>query len=200
MISHHAYLFFGSSLETSHIPSEFKKPSVDVTHVVSDVLTIDEVRTLIIHAGRTPFEGKFRVCVVQAREIANEAQHALLKVLEEPPTHAQFYFVLSRTAMLLPTLRSRFSIEAGGEVEADREVFAVFLKTSLSERLSLIAEKTKEKDTVWIEALVCGFESHSVSLKKESLLRAVLSARIALKSRGASVKMLLEDLALRLEE
>jgi DNA polymerase III delta prime subunit len=200
MISHHAYLFFGSSLETSRIPSEFKKPSVDVTHVVSDVLSIDEVRTLIVYAGRTPFEGKFRVCVVQAREIANEAQHALLKVLEEPPAHAQFYFVLSRTAMLLPTLRSRFSIEESGEVEADNEVFAVFLKAPLSERLSLIAEKTKEKDTTWVESIMCGFEEKASSEKKVSLMRAVLTARAALKSRGASVKMILEDLVLHIEE
>jgi hypothetical protein len=102
--------------------------------------------------------------------------------------------------MLLPTLRSRFSIEESGEVEADNEVFAVFLKAPLSERLSLIAEKTKEKDTTWVESIMCGFEEKASSEKKVSLMRAVLTARAALKSRGASVKMILEDLVLHIEE
>jgi DNA polymerase III delta prime subunit len=139
--------------------------------------------------------------VVAAREIAHEAQHALLKVLEEPPAHALFYFVLGKTAVLLPTLLSRFSVESvGGPTSEETEAFNSFLKASLAERLALIAEKTKEKDIVWVESVMYGFEQKAAALKKESLMRAVLAARIALKSRGASVKMLLEDLALRLEE
>jgi hypothetical protein len=168
MQNHHAFLFYANSLDASSVPLVYKTPSVDVTHIITDVLSIDEVRKLIAEAGRTPFVCDYRVCVVAVREIAHEAQHALLKVLEEPPAHALFYFVLGKTAVLLPTLLSRFSTESvDGSTLEETEVFESFLKASLAERLILITEKTKEKDTVWVESVMYGFEQKAVALKKK---------------------------------
>lgn len=199
MLHHHAFLLFGETIESSLIPQQFKKPSIDVTHIEASVLSIDDVRALIKVVYSQPFEAKVRTCVVCVHTIAYEAQQALLKVLEEPPASAQFYFVLRKTTMLLPTLRSRFSSEWSGSKRSIviDDTASSFFTLPLGERLACIAEKTKEKDTAWIELLLQTFEVKAESTKNVSLLRSVVAGREAERSRGASVKMILEDLTLR---
>lgn len=55
-----------------------------------------------------PFEGAFRVTVVQdAQALTEEAGNALLKILEEPPPRNVFILLALDAQMLLPTLVSR---------------------------------------------------------------------------------------------
>jgi DNA polymerase III delta prime subunit len=200
-MDHHAFLFYGDISTVAFLPPEVQRPSLDVTYVEKDVLAIDDVRGLIDEASRTPFEAEYRTCVVLVRDIAYEAQQALLKILEEPPQHARFYFIVAPTTALLPTLQSRFALSTQSTVEeATTAVFSQFLKSSIADRLTHIAERTKEKDMVWVQSILEGMEQYAHKTKKPTLLRAVIETRIAAKSRGASFKMLLEDLALRLEE
>ncbi len=199
MLQHHAFLLFGDSITLSLLPSEFKIPSIDVTHIETPSLSIDDVRTLIKDSSSQPFESALRTFVVCVQTIAHEAQHALLKVLEEPPRSTQFFFILPKTAVLLPTLLSRFSVNMNEESKrvVECEEVILFFRASLGERMSLIAEKTKEKNTAWIEALLQSFELKAQSSKNGSFLNAVIHAREAQRSRGSSMKMILEDLVLR---
>ncbi len=71
-------------------------------------IKIDQVRDAIERAAYRPFEGRRRVVIVDNAESLNaEAQNALLKTLEEPPTASTFILVTSRPDMLLPTVVSR---------------------------------------------------------------------------------------------
>jgi DNA polymerase III delta prime subunit len=198
MLQHHAFLLFGDTIAQSSISQEFKTPSIDVTHIEAPTLSIDDVRALIKDANSQPFESPLRTCVVCVGAIAPEAQHALLKVLEEPPASAQFYFVLPETVVLLSTLRSRFSVSESGKIKkvVESEEALSFFSLPLGERMARIAEKTKEKDVAWIEVVLQAIELKAQRSRDVPLLKAVIHAREAQRSRGSSMKMILEDLAL----
>ena len=201
MYAHHAYLSYSHSLETSSVPLEYQKSGVDVYHIVTPRITIDDARSLTLLSEQRPFEAKKRVFVLVTTDIALEAQNALLKLFEEPPRHAEFYVVVPKTAFLLPTLRSRLASLEEGIIEQGTDTndsYASFVCLSYAKRLQLIAEKTKAKDVAWIEDVVRGFEvsTEKATTHKEVMLKTVLLIRSYIGSKGASTKMLLEELAL----
>ena len=72
------------------------------------VIKVDQVRDVVERTGYRPFEGRRRVVIVdEADAMLTEAQNALLKTLEEPPSASMFVLVTSRSDELLPTVRSR---------------------------------------------------------------------------------------------
>lgn len=72
-------------------------------------IVLPQVRAAVLQPlALPPYEGKRLVFLVDPAEALNEnAQNALLKVLEEPPSYAQFFLVASNAGSLLPTVRSR---------------------------------------------------------------------------------------------
>ena len=71
-------------------------------------IKVDQAREAIERSAYRPFEGRRRVVIVdEADAMVAEAQNALLKTLEEPPSGSMFVLVTSRPDMLLPTVRSR---------------------------------------------------------------------------------------------
>ena len=71
-------------------------------------IRIEQVRDAIDRSAYRPFEGKRRVVIVDdADAMVPEAQNAMLKTLEEPPSGSTFVLVTARPDLLLPTVRSR---------------------------------------------------------------------------------------------
>lgn len=69
---------------------------------------IEVIREVVDRSGYRPFEGRRRVVVIdEADAMTVEAQSALLKTLEEPPSASVFILVSSMPDALLPTVRSR---------------------------------------------------------------------------------------------
>ena len=69
---------------------------------------IDTIRQLRQNAWLLPGEAPCRVCVLcGAENMTDQAQNALLKILEEPPEHTVFILTAKNRAMLLPTILSR---------------------------------------------------------------------------------------------
>lgn len=69
---------------------------------------IDAIRQLRQNAWLLPGEAPCRVCVLcGAENMTDQAQNALLKILEEPPEHTVFILTAENRAMLLPTILSR---------------------------------------------------------------------------------------------
>ena len=74
----------------------------------AQMIGVDEVRRLRAFLGTTAGEGSWRVVIVdRADELNQNAANALLKALEEPPTHTLFLLISSAEGRLPVTIRSR---------------------------------------------------------------------------------------------
>src|SRR4051794_11384265 len=74
----------------------------------SGSIKTEQVRDAIDRSAYRPFEGKRRVVVIDgADQLVLNAQDAILKTLEEPPSASVFVLVTDRPDVLLPTVRSR---------------------------------------------------------------------------------------------
>jgi hypothetical protein len=73
-------------------------------------INIEQVRGIVDQAPGKPFEGRHRVWIldgVEAGRLGQEAANALLKTLEEPPSHVRFVLLAANPEAVLPTIRSR---------------------------------------------------------------------------------------------
>ncbi len=71
-------------------------------------ISIDTVREVEHQASLMPFEGRYRVFVIEeADRMSEQAENALLKTLEEPPAHVLFLLTTAQEGRLLTTVRSR---------------------------------------------------------------------------------------------
>ncbi len=71
-------------------------------------IRLDQIRGLKQRSGFHPFEGKWRVVIIEeAHDLREEAGNALLKLLEEPPRQNVFFLTTLEPQMLLPTIVSR---------------------------------------------------------------------------------------------
>ncbi len=72
------------------------------------VVDVDSVRRIQPFMGMKAAQGGWRVVIVDdADMMTEEAQNAILKILEEPPAKALLMLVTHRPGRLLPTIRSR---------------------------------------------------------------------------------------------
>ena len=71
-------------------------------------IKIEQVRELRERFRFRPFEGKWRVVIIEdAQKLREEAANAILKTLEEPPRGNLFILLAPESQMLLPTIVSR---------------------------------------------------------------------------------------------
>ena len=163
---------------------------------------IEESRELKRRSAARPLQSVRNIFLIQAGEFTREAQHALLKTLEEPQSHSTFFIVTKHPDLLLPTLRSRMqeirtTTAADGE---QRKTAEAFLGASTPVRLTQVEQLAKERNVVGAEALLTGLEQACSDIAETTMrqqaLRALYDTRRYLYDRGASLKLLLERLAL----
>jgi DNA polymerase III subunit delta' len=85
-------------------------PDVSILEPEGDgqVIKIERVRQLIREAVRNPFQGRYKVFILDEAHRLNPASgNALLKILEEPPLSSKLLLVTSQPHALLTTIRSR---------------------------------------------------------------------------------------------
>ena len=172
-----------------------------------NTLTIDEARDISRIQERKGFadgnETARKFFVVGTNIITDEAQNALLKVFEEP-TPGTHFFILASQNTYLPTFLSRLSVirTEKGKSESKDE----FLKKSLSERLVLVTklagdisdEKQVKQDAIdLVNSIEAELFEHDLESNAKAL-RECQFARTALFSRGAMIKMILENLMLQI--
>jgi len=74
-------------------------------------LGIDEVRQVIKNIGLKPYEARMKVYIIDdAASLTQEAQNAILKTLEEPPSDSIIIFIVEKAEDLFPTIESRCQI------------------------------------------------------------------------------------------
>lgn len=71
-------------------------------------ISIDEIRNLKKHIFQKPVSAPFKIVIIKdAHNLTPEAQNAILKILEEPPSHAVIILEAENEFQLLPTILSR---------------------------------------------------------------------------------------------
>jgi len=187
----------------------------DVVTLRYGLLTVDDARRVTELAAGAAFVGDTKVVIIAASRAYHEAQNALLKVFEEPPTGVYLFLVMPSLGGLLPTLRSRVQILNVGPTRSHiPEIATEFLKATKEKRSAIIKRLTSGKDDEKKRelrdeaiALVNGIEaaahlSSKVSSQKSlggetaKLLSDIAMLRTHLYDRSAPVKMILEHLSL----
>ncbi len=85
-------------------------PDVRITELVSDKasISVDAVRAIKSDAPSFPCEGELKFYIIKdSDKLTVQAQNALLKILEEPPSFVVFILITENASLLLPTIRSR---------------------------------------------------------------------------------------------
>jgi len=202
--SHHAY-----GIESSHIIySQLQKllPKQYFSYIVHkqyDTFKIGDARE--IKSLQSEKTDKASLFVLEFSLINTEAQNALLKVLEEPSSQTYFILVFPNIKKLLPTLQSRLHLiryesDANKVLRLSAEDF---IAMSLRDRFEFIKKHTdKKSEELLTKSDVLHFlndcEHYFYQKKKFTILPVLFQARNSLSANGASIKMILDMLALHI--
>ena len=99
----------------------------------ADFRGIDSIRDIVRNMNLAPMFGPTRVWILdECHSLTKDAQHALLKALEDTPAHVYFILATTDPEKLLPTIRTRcvtFQVEA----LADKDMEALLKKVITAE-------------------------------------------------------------------
>ncbi|MEK7552128.1 MAG: hypothetical protein AAB534_01805 [Patescibacteria group bacterium] len=217
---HHAFLYISEDENALLILTDFLKTNLDFDinsnldywQKDTDTFGIDESRELKNrHLSKALGESGRKVFVVRTKFITNEAQNALLKILEEPQPNSFFFFILPSSENLLPTLMSRFMPikRMADRPKREKSVAApfemdYFLSLSIPARIRLLAQIIEDKDKGEAKKFLNHLE---VALRKKVKLKEISDEQVNafeiisksrnyLNNRSASVKIILENVAM----
>lgn len=209
--SHHAY-----GIESANPLREAVKillPLEECSYIFDktyDSFKIDDAREVKqLQSEKTE---KSSIFILEFSIINTEAQNALLKVLEEPTANTYFILIFPNTRYLLPTLQSRLSLVRSNSTqksdEKSRLVFMSFFNMNLQDRFAFIKQITdKKQDPLLKKSEVVAFlnEAETFYSKKENkskhditIMESIFNSRNYLQAKGASNKMVLENLAMQI--
>ena len=91
------------------IDAIFKGDDLDVVEIDAASNTgVDNVRDLIENSRYRPVHGRFKIYIIdEVHMLSKAAFNALLKVMEEPPSHVKFILATTEPEKVLPTILSR---------------------------------------------------------------------------------------------
>lgn len=125
---------------------------------------IDDVRALQEQVSVAPSEGWYRVVILdEVHMMTNEAFNALLKLLEEPPSHVVFILATTELQKVPATIQSRCSLvrfrqakdDEVGRVLADiAQAEGVTLSEAAAERIAAAAEGSFRDAVKYFELIV----------------------------------------------
>ena len=82
---------------------------IRVTHEKPNSISVDDIRTQVNNTvDIKPYQGPYKVYIIpQADMMTPQAQNAILKTIEKPPSYAVFLLLTENAETLLPTINSR---------------------------------------------------------------------------------------------
>ncbi len=168
-----------------------------------DKFLIEDARHIFsIHLHKTAKDAMQVICI--AFNSTNvESQNSLLKMLEEPRSNTYFFIIIPSKKSILPTVLSRAQVfEYKKEVEISGDTLK-FIQATPAKRLDTVkrmlddlkAEKrTKQSIVEFVEEV----ERHAHEQGNYVTLKRLLEIKDYIKDQGASVKQLLEYIAVEL--
>jgi DNA polymerase-3 subunit delta' len=208
----HAYLLVGDidlarkiAIETTNellsitATEEFAHP--DFFYQKVEILKIGDSHEINRKASIKPSMGEKKVFIIETLAITLDAENALLKLIEEPPAGTHFFVIVPTLEIVIPTLRSRFSIlEVVPEKKLalkNEALINKFLSATPKKGLDLI-KAFFEKDKAEVIEFLNELEFVLENEKNFKALEEVGKVKKFLYNPTGSQKMILEHLALTL--
>lgn len=174
----------------------------DALCLVQDSIGVDDARFIRSFQSLKATGGTHthKVIIIAARGMTSEAQNALLKVVEEPTPGTYFFVVMPKRDLVLPTLQSRLRFITTLKEQEVTATAEKFLSASPAERLVLVETIIKEKDKAsahtLLDAVLQVLYQRDGVRAGSTVFEELISAQRRLGRRGASLKLLLEHIAL----
>jgi len=187
-----SYLIIGDQIirrgETQDLAKSFginllkASPDIFIIEPQGQFVTIDQVRNLKRHIFQKPLKSNFKFVVIEeANKLTDEAQNALLKILEEPPASAIIVLEADNKQQFLPTILSRVITKKSQQPKLlTSSDFNILERDSLA-ALEKIAQV--ENPNIWL--------SSQIQMTYQKLLKKI---------RGGNSNFTLEDLAWIIEK
>ncbi len=156
-------------------------PDILVVQAQEHVLKIDQIRSLQHDLALSPYEGRYRVCLLIDLHLAtDEAENALLKTLEEPASRVVLVLTATDASLLLPTVVSRCQVLALRGVPEQRIVQALTERWHVQpDRAQLLARLAGGR-IGW--AITAAQDENALAYRGQALddlLQAVIGGRLA---------------------
>lgn len=191
-------------LITAHTPYKhpLKHPSVYWTDP-QEGLGIDQVRQIESEFAYAPLDGTTRIFALANFELATlEAQNALLKLLEYPSEHTQFWLITDQTQAVLPTIQSRcMIIQAPAELVVHQSItetemsdlFNKIVAASLSECISLAGKYTERGQALTLVVSLLTWLVNQTDFVPTARQLNTLNQTYLYLKQGVNVKLALES-------
>jgi DNA polymerase III gamma/tau subunit len=142
----HTYLFTGGTgcgktTIARIIANELGAKGMDVKEInSSDFRGIDTIRELIKQSQYKPMESPCRVWIMdEVHKLTSDAQNAMLKILEDTPSHVYFILCTTEPEKLITTIKGRCSIFQMKTLD-DKQMYRLLRKTVKAEEDTLEQE------------------------------------------------------------
>ena len=183
---------------------------------------IDDIRSLRDSVKLSPAKAKKKIYIIdEVHMLTLEASNALLKTLEEPPSHVVFFLATTNPEKLIKTIRSRvteigFKKASGSEINTALEKIITGEKLKVDDDIiSLIAEnsdgsfrdatklleqavieeiKSKEEAEKWLTGKSGDTGFKIMTLLKKGNSRKIIEEIEGAVSSGSSVKNIIEEM------
>lgn len=217
---HHAYLVEG---DAPHVIPELEKflESIGVSIKGNqnifrgsyESFLIDDAHDIKQRQMEKSADDGVKIFIIETQFINHHAQNALLKTLEEPTANTHFFIIMPSIRSLYDTFVSRCMVLGKNDHHVDRSEAQALLSLPLEKRLLSIADIIKAHEN---DENSGALRSHAIKIvsdvefllyeqqKKQKVFQNVLifntlsNARTYLNTAGASVKMILEQIAISL--
>jgi len=216
---HHAYLLVGDIKEIrAHLSKWFLTHGIETTsnqnffEISRSTLLIDDAREIKVFISEKSIDNDYKFVVISTEYFSHPSQHALLKTLEEPGENTTIFILVPQRHLVLPTIHSRV-IEMGlSDLEGSSFVSELpaqkFAIANPGERMKIVDEfisnhKNDENNSIIkreVSQLVIELEKlwNKGKRRDGQKLKEIWFVKKYLQNQGASVKMLLEYLAVTL--
>lgn len=221
---YHSYIIEGNPADLSQDLLRFLEERGEIETQSPDVLcqtyesfTMDDSLEIKDWHSRMGIGSGKKVCIIATNFINREAEQTLLKIIEEPAVNTHFFIIVPDSSVLLPTIISRTHTVKVGQLEdlkIKKDVID-FIKSSPKDRVDMVAfiiKENKDEDSSgklrhYATAFINEIEDFFYKRFKENIndennkfiLNELQKSRGYLSTPGASVKMVLEHLALMIQ-
>jgi len=218
---HHSYVIEGNPNDTIKELIEFlennnyiSKKSPDIFFQIYEAFNINNTIDIKNWHNQHSISDEKKICILGVNIINREAEQSLLKIIEEPKKNTHFFIILPNINQLAETMISRVHLIKINKLKENEKDIIVhdFINASKKERLemiSLIIKDNKDSENsaklrIYAISFIENIEKYFYNkfqfdrknIQISQILSEIQKIRSYLKSPGASVKMILEHLAL----